>query len=221
MYSNIRNGFHELIISEKQKDYFQKLVNFINDDRQSYEIYPQNSDIFRAFKFFALNDTRVVIIGQDPYHGEGEANGLAFSVNEGVKTPPSLRNIIKEIKRDINQDVERTTDFTDLAKQGVLLINSVLTVRKDTPTSHRKKGWETFTDTLIAEISSNCQSVVFMLWGKDAEKKKILIDEKKHKILITSHPSPFSARRGFDGCGHFTKANKYLKEHKKDTIKWC
>ncbi len=220
MFENIKNGFKEIIMSESEKSYYKNLMSFIAEEQSRYTVFPEQDKIYSAFQYVNLEDVRVVIIGQDPYHGEGQANGLAFSVYENVKTPPSLRNIIKEIKRDCKVDNDRSNNLSDLAIQGVLLINSVLTVRKDTAGSHRNKGWEIFTDTIIKEVSDSNDNVVFMLWGKDAEKKKMLIDETKHKILITSHPSPLSARRGFEGCSHFSLANEYLIHNGKTPIKW-
>ncbi len=220
MYSGIKDGFINVIETERKKEYYRELMAFVEAERNEYTVFPKTSDIYRAFKFFALEDTKIVIIGQDPYHGERQANGLAFSVYNDVKIPPSLRNIIKELKRDMACHLDRPNDLSDIANQGVLLINAVLTVRKAEAASHRNKGWEKFTDEMIKTVSKECKNVVFMLWGKDAEKKRELIDEEKHLVLISSHPSPLSARRGFNGCSHFSKANEYLKSKGRKEIKW-
>lgn len=197
------------------------LENISMEIEKGYTIYPPCSQIFNAFEMCDMKKTKVVLIGQDPYHGEGEANGLCFSVNKGIKTPPSLRNIFKELKNEIpNFDIERSTDLTDWAEQGVLLLNAVLTVRKDSPASHSTYGWQTFTDVIIQYISSQMDFVVFILLGNFAISKSHLIDEHKHKILTTTHPSPFSAYRGFLGSQIFMKCNDLLIKNHKSAINW-
>jgi len=183
-------------------------------------IYPPKEQIFRALKLTPFENIKVVILGQDPYHGEGQANGLAFSVNKGIKVPPSLRNIYKELESDLNIKSPLHGDLTSWAKQGVLLLNSVLTVEKDNPGSHKNIGWEEYTDSLIKEISDKKKNIVFILWGKYAESKKSLIDEKKHFIISSPHPSPFSARKGFFGSKPFSRTNSYLKIKGKKEIDW-
>ena len=212
----IKNGFCEDICDK------------VNQLRKDNTIYPPQNLLLNALELLPFDKVKVVIIGQDPYHGEGQAHGLAFSVPNGIKCPPSLRNIIKEINNDDelqNSQFSLTCsdDFnlTNWAKQGVLLINSVLSVVDSKPASHRKKlGWENLTDSIIESLSSKSEGIVFMLWGNDAKKKKILIDDNKHLILEAVHPSPLSANRGFFGCKHFSKANKFLLEHGKTPINW-
>lgn len=184
-------------------------------------IYPNSSNIFRAFSKFELADTRVVILGQDPYHGVGEANGLAFSVNSDTKTPPSLRNIFKELELEFGSAPIASGDgLISWANQGVLLLNATLTVIKDKPNSLAEIGWQVVTDKVIAEISKNVNNVVFMLWGSFAQKKTSLIDNKRHLVLTTTHPSPLSAYRGFLGCNHFKLANEYLVQNNQNPINW-
>lgn len=187
-------------------------MNFsININRDSPNICPKKDQIFRALETTPLHTVRVVILGQDPYHGEGQANGLAFSVNKGVELPPSLKNIFKELKDDLG--IENTNgDLTKWAQQGVLLLNSVLTTEKDKPGAHFGRGWETYTDTLIRQISDEKSGVIFLLWGKKAQEKKSLIDQDRHIILEASHPSPLSANESFFGCKHFSKVNELLKD---------
>ena len=182
-------------------------------------IYPDKNNIYRALDLTKYEDVKVVILGQDPYHGEGEANGLAFSLNDNVKITPSLRNIFIELKDDLN--IERTNkDLSGWAKQGVLLLNTILTVEKDKPLSHKDYGWEVITDYLIKYISDNKSNVVFILWGKNAERKEELIDSSKHLVIKSPHPSPFSARRGFFGSKPFSKTNNYLKKNNQSVIDW-
>ncbi|KKP65330.1 MAG: Uracil-DNA glycosylase [candidate division WS6 bacterium GW2011_GWE1_34_7] len=186
----------------------------------SETIFPSRREIFRAFSLTPIDRVKVVIIGQDPYHGQGEANGLAFSVNKGIKIPPSLKNIYKELNSDLGIDIPNHGDLTKWANQGVLLLNSVLTVEKDKPGSHRNMGWEEYTDSVIREISEEKEHIVFILWGKYAESKKDLIDERKHLIISSPHPSPFSARRGFFGSKPFSRCNAYLKRNHIEEILW-
>jgi len=190
--------------------------------RQAYAartIYPPEADIFRALSLTSFEDVRVVIVGQDPYHGEGEAHGLCFSVHDGAKTLPSLRNIFKEIASEYG-NAPQSTDLTSWAKQGVLLLNATLTVEKDCAGSHQGKGWETFTDAILKKISDEKEHVVFLLWGNYARKKADLIDHGKHLVLESAHPSPLSAHRGFFGNKHFKLTNEYLTAHKKQPINW-
>ena len=186
----------------------------------SETVFPSREEVFRAFSLTPISKVKVVILGQDPYHGEGEANGLAFSVNKGIKLPPSLKNIYKELNSDLGIQIPNHGDLTKWAKQGVLLLNSVLTVEKDKPGSHRNMGWEEYTDSIIKKISEERKNVVFILWGKYAETKKNLIDENKHLILFSAHPSPFSARRGFFKSKPFSKCNTYLKKNGIKEIDW-
>ncbi len=190
---------------------------------QHHSIYPPSELIFNALTYTQLENINIVILGQDPYHGAGEANGLAFSVNKHVKTPPSLRNIYKELAQEYNVDLINANGelLIQWARQGVLLLNASLSVIKDQPNSLSNIGWNVVTDKLIQYISKNCTNVVFMLWGKFAIQKRSLIDVNKHLVLESTHPSPFSAHKGFLGCGHFIKANQYLHDHNKTMIKWC
>lgn len=213
------NTWDKLLREEMNKDYFKKTINFLNEEYKTKKIYPEKSDLFKALKETDYKNVRVVILGQDPYHGEKEANGLCFSVNKGIKTPPSLQNIFKELKNDLN--IERTnTNLTDWANQGVLLLNTVLTVEKNKPFSHRKKGWEIFTDQIIRKLNERKEPIVFVFWGNAARSKKALITNKKHFIIESAHPSPFSYNRGFKGSKPFSKANNYLKSLKNDEIFW-
>ena len=215
----INNDWDNILKDEYNKEYFKELMSFVNDEYNNKTIYPEYNNIFNALKHTSYNDVKVVILGQDPYHGEGEAHGLSFSVLEGVKMPPSLRNIFKELKSDL--DIDRTkTDLTDWADQGVLLLNAILTVVKDTPLAHKKKGWETFTDKIIEKLGEREMPMVFILWGSYARSKKELIKNKNHLIIESAHPSPLSARRGFFGSCPFSKTNAFLKESNMDEIKW-
>lgn len=204
----------------KTKTYIQ-LSDFIESEYSSKQIFPKREDIFRAFCLTPFSRVKVVIIGQDPYHDEGQACGLCFSVPDGVVVPPSLKNIYKEIYTDTGVKKDTTDGVLDSwAKQGVLLLNSVLTVFAHSPASHRGKGWEEFTDTVISLISDKHNHVVFLLWGKYAQSKEGLIDQKKHLVLKAPHPSPFSAHTGFFGCRHFSKCNYYLKKNGKQEVLW-
>ena len=214
-------SWQDLIKEEMSKDYGIKLTEYIDKEYMTKEIYPAKENIFAALNRAKFEDVKVVILGQDPYHGEGEAHGLAFSVNTGVKVPPSLKNMYKEIKRDLGIEIDKTSGYLGAwADRGVLLLNSVLTVEKDTPGSHRKKGWETFTDKVIETLNNSSEPIVFMLWGNYAKEKENLITNPKHLILKSTHPSPFSFRNGFDGCSHFSKANEFLEKAGRGKIDW-
>ncbi len=202
------------------KPYLTYLTGFVKSEYQSHIIYPPGKEIFRAFDFCEFDEVKVVIIGQDPYHGEGQANGLCFSVREGVKQPPSLVNIFKEIASDLNKPIPVSGDLERWATQGVLLLNATLTVRAATPGSHQNKGWEEFTDAVIQTISELRKNVVFILWGAYAQKKGKIIDRNKHFVLASPHPSPFSAYSGFFGNKHFSKTNTYLREKGIREIEW-
>jgi uracil-DNA glycosylase len=217
----IADSWKNILQSEFEKPYFKDLTSFIISEYKNHSCYPQEKDIFAAFDFCAFDDLKVVIIGQDPYHGPNQANGLCFSVKDEIKQPPSLTNIFKEISSDLNQEVPKSGNLEKWAKQGVLLLNATLTVRAHEAGSHQKKGWETFTDVIIKKISSEKDQVVFLLWGSFAKKKGKLIDKKKHHILECGHPSPLSANRGYwFGNKHFSKTNKILQKLEKPMIKW-
>ena len=207
--------------TEFEKDYFKELIGFVKQEYSEHKCFPPGPEIFAAFDHSVFDDTRVVILGQDPYHGNGQANGLCFSVKDGIQFPPSLINIFKEIEADLNKPLPATGNLERWADQGVLLLNATLTVRAHQAGSHQKKGWETFTDQVIKLISEHKENVVFMLWGGYAKKKAKLIDDSKHLILTSGHPSPLSANRGYwFGNKHFSKANEYLKQHDKKKIEW-
>jgi len=205
---------------EFHKPYFIALTEFVKQEKEKHTIYPPGKQIFNAFEKCSFDDVEVVILGQDPYHGPGQANGLAFSVNDGIKSPPSLVNIFKEIKSDLGKGIPPSGNLERWAKQGVLLLNATLTVRANSPGSHQKKGWEEFTDAVIKRISEEREHIVFLLWGAYAQKKGEIIDAQKHLVLKSAHPSPFSADRGFFGNHHFSKANEYLMKHGKHPIDW-
>ena len=205
---------------EEKKDYYKNLMSQVNKAYETTTVFPPKDKIYYAFDLTPLENTKVVILGQDPYHGSGQAQGLAFSTPEEIKNPPSMRNMLKEIDDDIGSSVCENGDLTSWANDGVLLINAILTVEEAKAKSHHKMGWEKFTDNLITFISQNCKDVVFILWGASAIKKQKIIDEEKHHILIGVHPSPLSAYRGFFGCKHFSKTNEILKSLGKEEIKW-
>lgn len=214
------NHFKDIIEEESKKEYYKALHDFVDNAYQQDIIFPERKNIFAALKYTPYENVKVVILGQDPYHGLGEAHGMAFSVCPGIKTPPSLQNIYKELNDEMGCYIPNNGYLMKWSRQGVLLLNSVLTVKKDTPASHRGKGWETFTDKIIEEINKKQEPVVFMLWGNFARSKKGLITNPKHLILEAPHPSPFSARSGFFGCNHFIKANNFLKENNIEPIDW-
>lgn len=203
-----------------QQDYFKELASFVRDEYSNGKVFPPGKEIFNAFWHCPINKVKVVILGQDPYHGPGQAHGLSFSVKPGIPFPPSLLNIFKEIKSDLGKDMPPNGDLTRWADQGVFLLNATLTVKETLAGSHQNKGWEQFTDEVIREINESQPHVVFMLWGAYAQKKAVLIDESKHLILKAPHPSPLSAHRGFLGCKHFSQANSYLISKGIDPIEW-
>lgn len=215
----INKKWDVILKKDFESDYFKNLGVFVKNEYKNKIIYPEYKDIFNALRYTDYDEVKVVILGQDPYHGEKEAHGLSFSVKAGVAMPPSLRNIFNELNNDIG--VKRnSTDLTDWAKQGVLLLNSIMTVVKDTPLSHKNKGWETFTDNVIKYLGERDEPMVFILWGSYARSKKELIENKKHLILESVHPSPLSANRGFFGSKPFSKTNKFLKENNIQEINW-
>ena len=213
-------NWENIIKREKQKDYFINLDKFLDKEYATKKIYPPKANIFKAFELCKYEDLKVVIIGQDPYHQPLQAQGLAFSTPNHIKNPPSMVNILKEIIDDIGDSNCIDGDLTPWANQGVLLINTILTVEDSSPKSHHKKGWETFTNNIIKHINEHFNNIVFILWGAGAIKMGKLVDEKKHHILTSSHPSPLSSYRGFFGCKHFSKTNKILKSIGKKEIVW-
>lgn len=217
----LNNDWSLFLDTEFQKDYYINLLAFIKNEYKNKTIYPKEKDIFRAFNLLSPTKVKVVIIGQDPYHGPNQANGLAFSVSSNVKVPPSLKNIYKELVDDTNCGIPINGNLTSWAEQGVLLINSVMTVEKASAHSHKNKGWEVFTDSVIRKLSSDYEKLVFILWGGPSQKKEQLIDISKHLVLKAPHPSPLSSYRGFFGSKPFSKTNDYLKIHKKKKINWC
>ena len=215
----INKKWDKVLEEEFKKDYFKELGIFVKNEYKNKTIFPPYENIFDALRFTDYDKVKVVVLGQDPYHGLGEAHGLSFSVRENVKMPPSLQNIFKELYNDLG--IKRTkSDLTDWAKEGVLLLNSIMTVEKDKPLSHKNKGWEIFTDNIISELNKREDPVIFLLWGSFARSKKELITNKRHKIIESVHPSPLSASRGFFGSKPFSKINNYLKEMNKEEIKW-
>jgi len=209
-----------IINDEQQKEYYQSLEKFIDKRYQETQVYPKKQNIFQAFSLTPFEEIKVVIIGQDPYHQKGQAQGLAFSTPKDIKNPPSMVNILKEIHSDLGESLCEDGDLTPWAKQGILLINTILTVEESTPKSHQKKGWEIFTDTVIKKISEYRKDIVFILWGAGAIQKTKLIDTTKHHILTAPHPSPLSSYRGFFGSKHFSKTNTFLRSVEKKEIQW-
>ncbi len=220
MKVNIEDSWRKLLKEEFEKDYFKDLVSFVKEEYQSQTVFPPGSQIFQAFDRTPLQQVKVVILGQDPYHGQDQAHGLCFSVNEGKKFPRSLLNIFKELKADLGMEIPPHGDLSRWADQGVLLLNATLTVRASLPGSHQKKGWEEFTNAVIKNLSEIHEGLVFVLWGAYAQKKGELIDTQRHLVLKSAHPSPFSAERGFFGNSHFSKVNNYLKEKGVAEIEW-
>ena len=221
MQVKIADSWKNILNDEFEKPYFHQLISFVKEEYKKHTCYPKGADIFAAFDYCSFDDVKVVIIGQDPYHGTNQANGLCFSVKDGIPHPPSLINIFKEITTDVNKDYPQSGNLEHWAKQGVLLLNATLTVRAHEAGSHQNKGWEEFTDEIIKQISSKKERVVFLLWGGFAKKKVKLIDSKKHHILTSGHPSPLSANRGYwFGNQHFSKTNVILKSLGKKQIDW-
>lgn len=217
---HIGNDWDALLKEEFEKDYYLSLREFLKAEYFSKKIYPPMNDIFNALRYTSYDEARVVILGQDPYHGEGQAHGLCFSVKEGVPFPPSLKNIFKEIKESLGIDTPRSGELVGWAKQGVLLLNTTLTVREGAPQSHKGRGWEILTDRIIELMNEKERPVVFMLWGGNARAKKSLITNKHHLVLECAHPSPLSAYAGFFGSNHFAKANEYLEARNEKPIDW-
>lgn len=217
----IEAGWLECLESEFASDYFQSLKTFlVEEKKQGIEIYPPGPEIFSAFDKTPFNEVKVVLLGQDPYHGPGQAHGLSFSVKDGIPLPPSLLNIYKELQIEYGWQVSRKGNLEKWARQGVLLLNATLTVRARQAGSHQKRGWEHFTDAVIRAVSERKEGVVFLLWGRFAQAKESLIDARKHHILKAAHPSPFSADKGFFGCGHFKKTNEILQRQGSDPVDW-
>lgn len=216
----IDNGWKDIIDKEISKDYFKNLKKFLVEEYESKKIYPRKKDVFNCFEYTDFKDVKVVILGQDPYHGENQAHGLCFSVQQGVKTPPSLKNIYKEMKEDVKVSIPDDGDLTKLAKRGVLLLNTIMSVEEAKPLSHKDKGWEIFTDNIIKELDKDDSPKVFMLWGSNSKNKKELIKNSNHLVLLAAHPSPLSAYNDFFGCKHFSKANAFLKKVGKEEINW-
>lgn len=215
----INKNWDIVLESEYKKEYFQKLINFVDNEYKTKIIYPEYDNIYNALKYTDYNEVKVVILGQDPYHGEGEAHGLSFSLLPNIKRTPSLNNIFKELYSDLGIKRENNT-LTDWAKQGVLLLNSILTVEKDKPASHANRGWEQFTDNIISRINECDRPIVFILWGNYARSKKVLITNSKHLIIESPHPSPFSARTGFFNSKPFSRTNEFLEKNNIKKIEW-
>jgi len=214
------NGWDEVLADEFEKDYFKELIAKVDEEYKKFKVYPPREKVFSAFKVCDIKDIKVVILGQDPYHEEGQAHGMCFSVMPNVEIPPSLKNIYKEIQTELGIAPPNHGYLMSWAKQGIFLLNTTLTVRAHQANSHSTFGWQKFTDRVISEVSNRCENVVFLLWGRNAISKKPLIDETKHLVLTSAHPSPLSAYNGFFGNGHFVKTNEYLKSHGKSEINW-
>ena len=216
----IGNDWDILLQDEYQKEYFKKLLDFVKKEYQTKTIYPKQNEVFNAFRYTSFDNVKVVILGQDPYHGPNQAEGLSFSVSNEVLKPPSLQNIFKELESDLGISFPKSNSLKPWAKQGVLLLNAVLTVEEHKPTSHKDKGWETFTDDIIKILNNKQEPVVFILWGAYARNKKSLITNSRHLIIESAHPSPFSARNGFFGSKPFSKTNKFLRDNNLKEIDW-
>ena len=216
----IEEGWKKALENEFHSPYFIELKNFLLSEKQHYPVYPPGPQIFSAFNYTPFDDVKVVLLGQDPYHGPGQAHGLCFSVPNGIPKPPSLINIFKEINSDLGIPIPQSGNLEKWAKQGVFLLNAILTVRANQAASHHGKGWETFTDAAISALSQQKTGIIFLLWGNYAQEKQKLIDTSKHYILKTVHPSPLSVQRGFFGCKHFSKTNQLLREMGKEEIDW-
>ncbi len=220
MRNLIKTTWKEILDDEMNQDYFKNLEKFLESESKEKTIYPPKEEVFNALNFTDYEDVKVVILGQDPYHGENQGNGLAFSVRYDVKIPPSLRNIYKELNSDLGLDIPNHGNLEEWANRGVLLLNTVLTVEKDKANSHRKKGWEKFTDRIIEKLNERDQPIVFILWGKNAWEKEELISNEKHHIIKSFHPSPLAASRGFFGSEPFSKTNEFLKSIGEKEIDW-
>lgn len=220
MINKIGNEWDSILEGQFERPYFERLTKFVENEYENYTIFPSKDNIYNALKLVAPDKVKVAILGQDPYINEGQAHGLSFSVQEGVSIPPSLRNIYKELESDLGIVPSTSGNLTRWAEQGVLLLNTTLTVRSGQSNSHSGKGWEFFTDSIIKYLGQQRENIVFILWGKNAQSKKDLIDSNKNLILMAAHPSPLSATRGFFGCKHFSKTNEYLKEHNIEPINW-
>ena len=218
----IEESWKKRLAKDFEKPYFERLVQFVKEEyaNRNQRVYPAAGKIFAAFDMSTFDDTKVVIVGQDPYHGPGQANGLCFSVNPGVSFPPSLLNIFKEIEAETGKPIPKEGDLTRWARQGVLLLNSSLTVREHQPKSHSGRGWEEFTDAVVSKLATEKEHLVFLLWGSDAIRKGSGIDRNRHLVLTSAHPSPLSAYRGFFGNNHFNQTNQYLTQHGKTPIDW-
>ncbi|MBL7112839.1 MAG: uracil-DNA glycosylase [Bacteroidales bacterium] len=216
----IEESWKNNLTNEFSQPYFYSLKQFLVEEKKQYTLYPPGSQIFAAFDKTPYDSVKVVILGQDPYHGKGQAHGLCFSVPPGIKAPPSLVNIFKEIQNDLGIPIPSHGNLSAWTSQGILLLNATLTVRANQPGSHQNKGWETFTNSVIKNLSDHSEGLVFLLWGKFAQAKEELIDSARHHVLKAAHPSPYSANAGFFGCRHFSKTNQILKEQGKDEINW-
>lgn len=217
---NIEDSWKQELNNEFNADYFLELKSFLIDEKKKYTIFPPGSEIFAAFNYTSFSNVRVVILGQDPYHGPKQANGLCFSVKDGIRKPPSLQNIFKELYNDLSYHIPESGNLEKWAKQGVLLLNATLTVRASQAGSHQNKGWENFTDAVISNLSAKKEKLVFILWGKYAQNKESMIDTDKHFVIKSAHPSPFSANRGFLGSKPFSKTNEYLRQTNQAEINW-
>lgn len=220
MNVQIETSWKEKLADEFEKPYFKELTDFVRQEYKTQVCYPPGNLIFNAFNLCPFDQVKVVIIGQDPYHGPGQAHGLCFSVNDGIPFPPSLQNIFKEIQADLGKEVPATGNLTRWAQQGVLLLNATLTVRAHQAASHQRHGWEEFTDAVIRKLSQECDHLVFILWGAYAQKKGAVIDRERHLVLTSAHPSPLSAYHGFFGNKHFSLTNAYLEQYGKTPINW-
>ncbi|MGP1568144.1 uracil-DNA glycosylase [Peptoanaerobacter stomatis] len=219
---NIGNSWDDILKDEFEKQYYKDIREFLKKEYATKTVFPSMYDIFNALKYTPYEDVKVVILGQDPYHGVGQAHGLSFSVKKGITTPPSLKNIYKEIENDLNIEMDKTNgELTSWANQGVLMLNASLTVLKGQPNSHSKIGWEKLTDSIIEKLNYKDTPVVYLLWGRNAQMKENLITNKNHLILKCAHPSPYSANNGFFGCKHFSKTNEFLKNNGLVEINWC
>ncbi|WP_101772690.1 uracil-DNA glycosylase [Peptostreptococcus faecalis] len=216
----IGNDWDDILKNEFKEEYYLKLREFLKSEYKNHKIFPQMNDIFNALKITSYKDTRVVILGQDPYHNDGQAHGLAFSVKPGIKSPPSLNNIFKELSNELGCYIPNNGCLNSWAQQGVLLLNTALTVRAHEANSHSGKGWEILTDNIIKKLNDRDKSVIFILWGANARNKKKIIDSSRHFILEAPHPSPLSAHRGFFGCNHFAQTNEYLVKNGEKKIDW-